>query len=375
MYRTTKLFFSSLLIIQFTIGHGLAFAKENEVEDQVKPHHTSTGFQNHPFVETAAPKGVPFYLRRFWASVFVPDIPEGHALSGEESINLLNAYKSDKLTWLGHATFLIQLSDMNILTDPFLGEFASPLSWAGPRRFVESGITVENLPPIDLIIVSHNHYDHLDDYTITNIKSKENVQVVVPLGIKPFFEERGYSRIAELDWGDSISVKGIKVTSQGAVHDSARSTSDHNKTLWSSWVLESSQNKVLFVGDSGYSETIFKKIGQLFGNIDYALLPIGAYEPRELMWMSHVTPEEAVKIGLDTGSRALVASHWGTVSSLSDEPVWEPPKRFKKAGLKENFSKENIWIMKVGETRSIRNKLGIPEVENLSDNNETDRHR
>jgi len=254
-------------------------------------HHTLSGYQNYPFVETAAPKGILFYIRRFWSSVFVPDIPDGHKLSELESISLLNSIESDRITWLGHASFLIKTSDVTILTDPFLSEFASPVSWAGPRRFVDSPIPINKLPSIDIVIVSHNHYDHLDDETVRNLNNKDQIHVVVPLGLKSFFTERGYSKVTELDWRQSVSLDGIELTAQPSVHDSARSISDHNETLWASWVIESSQKRIIFIGDTGYSETIFNDIGDKYGSFDYAILPIGAYQPRELMWMSHTTPE------------------------------------------------------------------------------------
>lgn len=316
-------------------------------------HHTVAGYQNYPFVETAASKGVSFYIRRFWGSLFVPDIPDGHALSEQESKRLFNSIEGDRVTWLGHASFLLKTSNVTILTDPFLSEFASPVSWAGPRRFVDSPIPINKLPSIDIVIISHNHYDHLDDKTISNIKNKNAIHVVVPLGLTSFFTERGYSKVTELDWGQSISINGVELTAQPSVHDSARSTSDHNETLWASWVIESSQKRIIFIGDTAYSETIFKDIGNKYGSFDYAILPIGAYEPRELMWMSHTTPEEAVSIGSDIRAQTLIASHWGTVSSLSDEPPWEPPRRFKKAGLGNRFVEKNLWVMKVGETRSL----------------------
>jgi N-acyl-phosphatidylethanolamine-hydrolysing phospholipase D len=314
-------------------------------------HHTTTGYQNHPFVQTAAPKGVSFYIRRAWGSLFVPDIPEGHQLSEQQSIKLLNSIESDRVTWLGHASFLIKTADVTILTDPFLTKYASPVSLTGPKRFVESPIPLNKLPTIDIVVVSHSHYDHLDDKTIRNLKNRDKIHVVVPLGLKSFFIERGYNKVSELDWGQSVSIKGIKVTARPSVHDSARSLSDHNETLWASWVIESSQQRILFVGDSGYSETIFKDIGDKHGSFDYAIVPIGAYEPRELLWMSHTTPEEAVSIGIDVGTKTLIASHWGTVSSLSDEPTFEPPVRFKKSGSDNGFSDKDLWIMKVGETK------------------------
>jgi len=272
-------------------------------------------------------------------------------LSSEEANRLLNLIKGDKVTWLGHASFLLNTSDVTILTDPFLTEFASPVSWAGPRRFVESGISIDNLPKIDVVIVSHNHYDHLDDETVSELENKENIHAVVPLGVKSFFVERGYEQVTELDWGESVLVKGIKITSHPAVHDSARSTDDHNETLWSSWVVESPEKRVLFIGDTGYSETVYNHIGEEYGSFDYAIIPIGAYAPRELMWMSHVTPEEAVSIGVDVRANTLIASHWGTISSLSDEPPFEPPERFKESGIDNEFVEEDLWIMKVGETR------------------------
>ncbi len=316
-------------------------------------HHTETGFQNYPFVQTRAAKSVFFYLRRLWHSFFIPDVPDGHVLSENEASKMLNSIEGDSITWLGHASFLIKLSNKIILTDPFLSEFASPISWAGPRRFVTHAIPFEKLPPIDIILVSHNHYDHLDDETVSQLTNKQKIQVVVPLGLKSFFTERGYNNVTEIDWQESTSNGDIEFTALPAVHDSARSTSDHNQTLWASWSIRSTNNSLFFVGDSGYSESIYSNVGKQFISFDYAILPIGAYEPRELMWMSHTTPEEAVAIGDDVHAKTLIASHWGTVSSLSDEPLWEPPKRFLAAGLAKNYTKESLWMMKIGETRPL----------------------
>ncbi len=122
-------------------------------------------------------------------------------------------------------------------------------------------------------------------------------------------------------------------------------------------MIESPERRVFFVGDTGYSKSIYSRIGEKYGSFDYAIVPIGAYEPRKLMWMSHVTPEEAVSIGSDVRANTLIASHWGTVSSLSDEPPFEPPKRFKKSGADNGFYERDLWIMKVGETRSLVNEI------------------
>ena len=316
-------------------------------------HHTQTGFQNHPLVAKMVPKGFLFYVRRLWGSVFTPDVPDGHALSAQEAELLLNSIEGDKISWLGHATFLLKTAETTILTDPFLTEFASPISWAGPRKFVAPGISMESLPHIDVVLISHNHYDHLDDETIRKLDNKEKIHVVVPLGLKSFFVERGYEMVTELDWGESVTLEHIKITSHPAVHESARSTGDFNKTLWSSWAIESPALRIFFVGDTGYSKPIYRRIGAEYGAFDYAIVPIGAYAPRKLLWMSHVTPEEAVLLGADVRANTLIASHWGTVSSLSDEPVFEPPQRFKKSGIESGFCAQDLWIMKVGETRAL----------------------
>ncbi|MFT6928346.1 MAG: N-acyl-phosphatidylethanolamine-hydrolyzing phospholipase D [Psychromonas sp.] len=350
-----KIFISIILVLAILIAcssNSSEYSKKISLDNKPQ-HHTSKEYQNHPFVETAAPKGIFFYMRRAWDSVFIPDVPDGHELTELESLQLLNSISSDRVTWLGHASFLITTSGVTILTDPFLSKRASPVSWAGPKRFVDLPIPINKLPSIDIVIVSHNHYDHLDDKTVRKLENKNNIHVVVPLGLKSFFIERGYSKVTELDWGQSVSIEGIDITAEPSVHDSARSTSDHNETLWASWVIESFQKRILFIGDTGYSETIFNLVGDKYSFFDFAILPIGAYEPRELLWMSHTTPEEAVSIGIDVRAKTLIASHWGTISSLSDEPLFEPPIRFKKAGLDSEFSDKELWIMKVGETRSI----------------------
>lgn len=341
------------VIFFLTILFGCASNSFKYAEENMPKHHTEDGYQNYPFVETAASKGILFYLRRAWSSVFTPDIPEGHKMSESDSIELLRSIKGNRITWLGHASFLITTSNLTILADPFLSEFASPISWAGPKRFVESPISINKLPAIDVIIISHSHYDHLDDKTVRNLKNKESIHVVVPLGLRPFFIERGYLKVTELDWTQSVSIKGIKFTAEPAVHDSARSMFDHNKTLWASWVIESIQTRIIFIGDSGYSTSVFSAIGDKYSEFDFAILPIGAYEPRKLMWMSHTIPEEAVSIGVHLKAKALVASHWGTVSSLSDEPMFEPPVRFRTSAIERGFLDKDLWVMKVGETRSM----------------------
>ncbi len=340
-----------LLSIMLIIAYAFFFS-ENDGELSMRnesDHHTSNGFQNYPYVETDAPKGALFYFRRVWSSIFFPDVPNNHVIPEAEALQQYSSLDGNKICWLGHASFLIKISGKTILTDPFLSEYASPVSWAGPRRFVSPGISIENLPSINIIIVSHNHYDHLDDKTVISIKEKDKIHVIVPLGLKDFFIERGYTMVTELDWNESIPIDDLKISALPSVHNSSRSTDDKNHTLWATWAITSMAGKILFVGDTGYSDTIFKNIGNQHGPFDYALLPIGAYEPREVMWMSHITPEEAVTIGKELKANTLIASHWGTLN-LSDEPTFEPPQRFKDAGEKNGFLKESLLIMKIGET-------------------------
>ncbi len=323
-----------------------------ESRSKTPEHHTENGFQNYPYVETTSSPGIFFFLRRFWHSIFLHDVPDNHFLSASEAIELRNSISGDSVTWLGHATFLIRISGKTILTDPFLSEFASPSQWGGPTRMLAPGIPLDNLPPIDIIIVSHNHYDHLDDETIRKIPDKEKIQVIVPLGLKPFFKERGYLTISELDWHDDITIHEIEFTSLPAVHNSGRSLRDRNKTLWASWAITSPEIKLFFIGDSAYSDTIFKKIGDKHGPFNYVFLPIGAYEPRERMKTHHMNPEEAVTAAKEVHAKTLIASHWGTIN-LSDEPPWEPPERFFKACIDNGMKKKKIWVLKTGETRPL----------------------
>lgn len=310
------------------------------------------GFRNYPLASNTSSYGnFSFFLRRFWGSLFPPEIPSDHIMSEETAINQLNSLKNkNTLTWLGHSTFLIRLNGKTILTDPFLTERASPVAWAGPERFVPPGISIEKLPVIDIILVSHNHYDHLDKKTIESLPGKKNIHVVVPLGLKIFFTQRGYTNVRELDWGENTWVDNIQMTSLPAVHFSGRGIGNRNKTLWCSWAIVTSSGKYYFAGDTAYSSTIFRDIGEKYKSFNLAIVPIGAYEPQYLMKAFHTTPEEAIKIGIDVRADFMVGSHWGTIE-LSDEPHWEPPQRFKAHAGKVGIHQEQIWVMKTGETR------------------------
>lgn len=338
----------SLLIASF-VTSGCSQSVNSE---GLKPsHHTDEGFSNIPYVETASSKGAMFVLRRIWGSAFHPKVPLYHQLSEKLALSSLEKLSNNNtVTWLGHSTFLLRVGGQNILTDPFLTNRASPFSFVGGiTRYVSPGITIGNLPDIDIIIVSHNHYDHLDKHTICALPNKEVINVFTPLGIKSKFLDCGYKKIHELDWWMGANIGELNITALPAVHDSGRGLTDKDKTLWSSWAITSGKKKYFFGGDTGYSP-VFKDIGREYGTFDLAILPIGAYEPRNLMWMSHVTPEEAIQIGRDIDAKTLLGGHWGTIE-LSDEDPWEPPIRFKAAGKSAGMDPNSIWIMKIGETK------------------------
>jgi len=281
-------------------------------------------------------------------------IPEGHVIEQNEAAKLLHknlSLECDSLTWLGQACFLIKIGGKIILTDPYLSSHASPTRFAGPKRFVDAGIHINDLPSIDYLVLSHNHYDHLDAKTIKLLRGKNRMTVVTPLGLGKFFAKRGFSNIVEMDWWDHFDVDGLTIRALPSQHWSKRTPFDLNRSLWASYSFETSANKIYFTGDTGYAP-LFKEIGEQYGPYNYTLVGIGAYEPREIMKAHHTSPEEAVLIGQDVKSKTLVAMHWGTVR-LTDEPLFEPPGRFLQAASDAGYDDANTWVMSIGESRTL----------------------
>ncbi|MCP4755894.1 MAG: hydrolase [Proteobacteria bacterium] len=315
-------------------------------------HHTSNGFRNYPSTSQSVSPGFLFFLRRFRGSFAFPEVPRSHYLTEETAIAELNRLKNrNTLTWLGQSTYILRIDGQTILTDPYLSDLASPLP-VGPRRYVPPGISMKNLPPIDAIVLSHNHYDHLDDDTIERLPGKEHIHAFVPLGMKPFFTRKGYANVYELDWYQKAYFGGIQMTALPAVHFSNRGIGDRNETLWCSWAMAASSGRYYFAGDTAYSSSLFCDIGGAFRSFDLAIVPIGAYEPIRTMQPVHTNPEEAVQVAMDVKADIMVPSHWGTIE-LSDEPHWEPPERFADHARRKGVSSERTWIMKIGETRAI----------------------
>lgn len=339
----------SIGFIQFLLG----CSRQQPFFNPTEGHHMKDGFQNIPELERESGGGFGFFFRRFKNSFKTVPIPDGHKRTEKEALDELNRHHTgNSLTWIGHATFLFRVNGTTILTDPFFSDFASPVSWAGPNRYVQPGLSLDNLPVIDTIIISHNHYDHLDADTIKALPNKETTAVIVPLGLKSFFTDFGYTRVTELDWGKTAVSHGITFTCLPAVHFSSRSLFDRNKTLWCSWAFSTDQKHYYFSGDTGYSPTLFKKTGEIFKAFELAVVPIGAYAPRTMMKPVHTNPEEAFQMGLDLNAKTLVSSHWGTIE-LSDEPHFEPPERFMAEAKKNGFPLKDVWNMAIGQTRAI----------------------
>lgn len=318
-------------------------------------HHTQSGFRNYPVNPPrsgSGSPGIPFIFRRLSSAFSRPEVPSWHVIEEKNAIDEFHRLKSQfSVTWLGHTTFLLRIQGKTFLTDPFLTDVASPFP-IGPTRYTPPGISVKNLPPLDGIILSHNHYDHLDVKTIESLPGKQTMRVFVPLGMRSFFVNRGYKNVQELDWYQSADFDQIQLTALPAVHFSNRGLGDRNETLWCSWAITSRSERVYFAGDTAYSKTLFKEIGDYFKFFDMAIVPIGAYEPEQFMRKVHTNPEQAVQVALDVKADIIVPSHWGTIE-LTDEPHWEPPERYSDYAKKMGVASDRAWLMKIGETRSV----------------------
>ena len=320
-------------------------------------HHTPTGFRNPE--GSPRPTGSPgfgdrmaFLWRRIPLQHELPEVPKDHVLPRQQALaDMATEAANPTITWLGHAAFLIRLGGKTILTDPYLGKYASPIGALGPARFAGPGIAVSDLPPIDVLIVSHNHYDHLDEATIEALPGKDRLTVLAPLRLGDFFRERGYADVREVDWHDRVRFGELSVTALPAVHWSRRGPGDINQTLWMGAMLEAGGRRLYFSGDTGYGP-VFAELGRTYGPFDLALVPIGAYRPVWLMKTSHTNPEEAVQLGLDLDARILLGHHWGTVV-LSDEPPFEPPRRFRAAVRAAGLGDDRAWLLRIGETRAL----------------------
>lgn len=336
----------------FLIFMSQACASKSAGPQKMHEHHTPEGFRNYPIIEDPPSLGFSFYWHRFVSSFSLPEVPESHILTEKDAIALYQGFKGQNtITWIGQSTLLIKIEGKTIISDPFFSKYASPFS-IGPRRYVDPGLSPEDLPTIDIILVSHNHYDHLDSDFVESLQNKDDIHVFVPLKLKSFFTERNYKNVHELDWYESDSISKIRFTSLPTVHYSGRGIGDKNKSLWCSWAISSSSGQYYFIGDSAYSHTIFKEIGKKFGGFDLAMVTIGTYGNRRYGVNNHTTPEEAVTIGKEINARSLMGIHWGTID-LSDEDPWEPPQRFEKAALQTGYAPEKIWIFKIGETRKL----------------------
>ncbi|KAI9364161.1 beta-lactamase superfamily domain-containing protein [Pilaira anomala] len=355
-----------------------------------KEHHDGTGFKN-PWPSFTS-YGFFDAFKMFLGSdksVLKAARPIDKPEKVDINWNLLKQ-KDNQLhaTWLGHACIFLQMKRFNILLDPVFSDRCSPVQFTGPKRYTDPPCKLEELPSIDAVIISHNHYDHLDVATIKKLSTLHpDCKFYVPLGNKSWFnlsepfDSQGNDRVIELDWWESANITNetgeLKFTCTPCQHFSGRGLLDRNKTLWASWCIENAKDgtgKVFFGGDTGYRtipidtkpelqydvdylDTLphcpaFKEIGEKMGPFDLALIPIGAYSPRWFMSPIHCSPEDAVELHRDIKSKHSIGIHWGTFV-LTDEPLFEPPKRLKAAMEKRGLDGQDFNVLPLGGTHSI----------------------
>tara|TARA_B100001564_G_scaffold293322_1_gene257829 strand:- start:1388 stop:2386 length:999 start_codon:yes stop_codon:yes gene_type:complete len=282
------------------------------------------------------------------------NFPKEHIVAKEKVMRDLKENKNnDFIFWIGHASFLIKLGSTTIITDPVFSKNAGPLIF-GPKRYVDPAINLNELPPVNLFLQTHSHYDHLDMSTIRNFPNKD-VKVILPLKLGKYFKR--YRDVNELDWYEKIRInEELQITLVPAVHWSKRTLFDTNKTLWGSFLIEYKDKKILFACDTGVGN-IYKTLGDKYGPIDITFINIGAYNFFPIMPVKdksvyHTNPEEALSIARDLKSKKVIGMHWGTFV-LSLEKIMEPPKRFKENASNFSYKKSDAVLFKIGEVKKL----------------------
>lgn len=338
--------------------------------DPSKPHHRADGFRN---LDDFEHERFSEFLRWKWQQWRTGGPPAAKAPTPTVAPDLdfihrnarAGAAMEPAATWIGHATVLMQFGGISLLTDPMFSERPMPIDMGlGPARTQPPGLQLSQLPRIDLVVISHNHYDHLDEKSVQALNAQAGgpPQFVVPLGLKRWFNEQGITRVVELDWWQSHTLQGatgpVEVVLTPVKHWSARSVRDGRmQSLWGGYAVFASNFHFYFAGDTGYSGD-FKRTREHFRSrqgaqgFDFAAIPIGAYEPRWFMRQQHVNPEEAVRIHQDVGARASLGVHWGTFI-LADEAPDQPPQDLAAARAQHGVKDDAFFVLAVGETRRL----------------------
>jgi len=351
---------SLLLVLALLVGASEA-APPQSVAAAISPPAVVAGLPAAPRVGGRFHNLDPEYHRAtLWARARSL-IVGGTWLVGERRVQPLPVVKPDTaalrdnasratVTWIGHSTLLVQLDGVNFLTDPTWASRSGPLSGlVGVGRYTPPAIAFDDLPRIDFVLISHDHYDHLDEPTVRRLARRFDPLFIVPMGIKAWLADRGITRVIELDWGESVTVRGLSVVCLPAQHGSGRTVLDQGRRLWSAWAVLGSK-RFYFAGDTGYYRH-FKEAGDALGPFDLAALPIGSYTPREIARPVHISPEEAVQAGLDLRAAHVLGVHWGTFA-LAREPYDEPPRRLAAEVERRHLDPAAAWILEPGETRA-----------------------
>ncbi|MFN8580208.1 MAG: MBL fold metallo-hydrolase [Gemmatimonadaceae bacterium] len=323
-----------------------------------RPHHSANGRFQNPWPE-AAPPGFGRALRWLLSRSFkeLPPLPTRGSLPMRAPDVAYPRAAPDVFaaTWVGHSTALLQMGGLNIITDPVFSQRASPFTAIGPRRVMGPALELNAVPPLDLVLISHNHYDHLDRASAEHLARAHDATWVAPLKLATTLRRWGVRDIVELDWWDTTTVRGVQITATPAKHFSGRSMRDRFATLWCGYSLASQDTRVYFAGDSAFHPE-FREVGARCGPFDFVMIPIGAYDPRWMMRSVHLDPEEAVQAYVDiaNGSAPLMlAIHWGTFR-LTEEALDEPPTRARAEWERRGLDPHRLWVAAFGETRRWR---------------------
>ena len=337
------------------------FITVNSNSNMKKPyHHLSDGTFRNPEGSPKRNPNVKWSYKIFneERKKIKINFPEDHVIPRNIVLkDLKDNSKNDYIAWIGHATFLIKLGDITIITDPLFSKNTGPLIF-GPKRYVDPAIDISEVPKTDIFLLTHNHYDHLDVNAIRKFPHKE-AKVITPLKLSKYFTR--YKDVNELDWYQQIKInEDLQITLLPAVHWSKRSLFDTNKTLWGNYLIEYKDKKILFACDTGVGK-VYKELGNKYGPIDITFINIGAYNffpimPERDKSVYHTNPEEALSIARDLNSKKVIGMHWGTVI-LSLEPIMEPPKRFKENAGKFGYSKKDAITFKIGQVTPLEKIL------------------